>query len=157
MAIDKAVRLVAYLEAAKGLTVLLAATGLLALVHQDVHRMAALLIAHAHLNPASRYPQIFLDAAANLADSRLLALAAGAAMYASLRLIEAYGLYFERAWAEWLAAASGAVYVPFELAGLLHKPGWQGVALLLLNLGVVGLMVRAMVRRRHRPCASKMP
>lgn len=148
MASDKAVRAVAYLEATKGVVVLAAATGLLSLIHKNVYAFAAMLIEHAHLNPASKYPQIFLDAAAHLQDSRLLMLAAGAALYSLLRFVEAYGLYRERAWAEALAALSGAVYVPFELVGLVHEASWHGFALLVLNLVVVALMVRAMRRRR---------
>ena len=150
MTTDRTVRFVAYLEAAKGIVVLAAATGLLSLIHQDVYQIAALLIEHAHLDPASKYPQIFLDAASKVEDPRLIMLAAGAALYSLVRLVEAYGLYFERAWAEILAALSGAIYVPFELLGLVRKPTWHGLALLLLNLVVVALMVRAVLRRRHR-------
>jgi uncharacterized membrane protein (DUF2068 family) len=145
---DKTVRFVAYLEAAKGIAVLVGATGLLSLLHKDVVGLATQLVEHAHLNPAAKYPHIFLDAAATLGDSRLLLLAAGAALYAAVRLVEAYGLYFERAWAELLAAVSGAIYVPFEVAGLAHKPSWLGAGLLALNLAVVAVMVRAMLRRR---------
>jgi len=148
MVSDKTVRLVAYLEAAKGLIVLATASGLVALIHRNVYDLAATLIEHAHLNPASKYPQIFLDAAAKMGDSRLLLLAAGAALYSVVRLVEAYGLFFERAWAEALAAASGAIYVPFEVAGLLRQPSWHGAALLILNILVVALMIRAMLRRR---------
>jgi len=148
MAADKTIRFVAYLEAAKAIVVLMAATGLLSLIHKDVYAMAALLIEHAHLNPASKYPQIFLDAAAKFGNSRLLMLAGGAALYSLFHLVEAYGLYRERTWAEVLAAASATIYVPFELAGLIHKPSGLGAALLGLNLAVVALMVRALLRRR---------
>ena len=99
--------------------------------------LAAALVAHTHLNPASRYPRIFLDAAAQLHDGRLQMLAAGAALYAAVRLAEAWGLYRERAWAEWLAAGSGAVYLPFELLDLASHPSLHGAMLLLLNLAVV--------------------
>lgn len=145
----RAIRAVAWFEAAKALLVLAAGSGLLALLHRDVHALAAALIAHAHLNPASHYPRIFLDAAANLGDTRLLALAGGALAYAALRAVEAWGLYFERPWAEVLAAVSGAVYVPFEVAGLLHQASWHGALLLGVNLGIVALMVRAMMQRRR--------
>ena len=50
---------------------------------------------------------------------------------------------------EWLAAGSGAIYVPFEIAGLWHRPGALGAALLLLNLAVVALMLMALQRRRR--------
>lgn len=145
---DRAIRLVAWFEAAKGVFVLAAASGLLTLVHRDLGAIAASLLEHAHLNPAAHYPQIFLDAVSHLDDARLRLLAAGAAGYALFRLVEAWGLYRERAWAEWLAALSGAVYVPFELSGLLHRPSWHGALLLGVNLAIVALMLRAVNRRR---------
>lgn len=144
-----AVRWVAWLEAGKGLLVLAAATGLLALVHRDVHALAAKLIAHAHLNPASRYPTIFLDAARHLGDSRLMLLALGAAAYAAVRLVEAYGLFLGRAWAEVLAAASGAIYLPIEVYELLQGATALKAALLAVNALVVAIMLRALWQRRR--------
>ena len=148
-----AIRIVALFEALKGAVVLAAASGLLSLVHKDVHAAAVTLIEHLHLNPASRYPTIFLDAASNVHDSRLLLLAAGAGVYAVVRLVEAYGLAREKAWAEVLAAASGAIYVPFELAGLHAHRTWHGALLLAVNLGIVALMVAALLRRRGAAAA----
>jgi len=145
---DPAVRFVACLEAAKGLVVLAAGCGLLSLLHRDIHAFAVGLIQHAHLDPAARYPKIFLDAAAGFNDGRLLLLAAGAAVYAGVRFVEAYGLFREKSWAELLAALSGAVYVPFELLDLVREPSWHGAALLALNLAIVAIMVRAMRKRR---------
>ena len=55
----------------KGVIVLAAASGLLALIHRDVHAAAAVLIEHLHLNPASREPQVFIDFAAHLQNGRL--------------------------------------------------------------------------------------
>jgi uncharacterized membrane protein (DUF2068 family) len=143
-----AIQAVALFEALKGLVVLLAGSGLLSLVHKDVDTLAAMLVEHLHLNPASRYPQIFLDAASRLNDARLVLLAAGAAVYALVRLVEAYGLFFERSWAEVLAAFSGALYVPFEVYEFVRRPSWHGAALFLINVSVVVIMVRALVRRR---------
>jgi uncharacterized membrane protein (DUF2068 family) len=145
----EALRAVALFEALKGAVVLLAGTGLLALLHRDVHALAASLVAHTHLNPASRYPAVFLDLANRLTDPHLQRLALGAFAYALLRFVEAYGLLRQRAWAEALAAFSGAVYVPFELQELARRPSWLAAALLLLNLLVVGLMLRALALRRR--------
>lgn len=146
---SRAVRTVAVVEGLKGVLVLLAGSGLLALMHHDVHALAASLIEHAHLNPAARYPRIFLDASLQLTDARLWQLAAGAALYTLLRFIEAYGLYRERAWAEMLAAASGGIYIPFELYELARTPSLIAAALLVLNLLVVGVMLAALLRRRR--------
>jgi uncharacterized membrane protein (DUF2068 family) len=56
-------------------------------------------------------------------------------------------LHLNRAWAEILAALSGAIYVPFESAGLIRSVTWHGFALLAVNLIVVGIMVRALLSR----------
>ena len=144
----KAIKAVALFEATKGVIVLLAATGLLSLLHRDVYDIAVRLIEHAHLNPAAKYPQIFLDAASTMEDSRLVLLALGAAAYSLIRFVEAYGLFLERAWAEVLAAGSGAIYVPFEVLEIFRHVTWHGVLLLALNLVVVAFMVHALMRRR---------
>jgi uncharacterized membrane protein (DUF2068 family) len=146
---SKAIQAVAFFEALKGVAVLLAGSGLLSLVHTDIYAVAATLVEHAHLNPAARYPQIFLDAASRLNDTSLVLLAVGAALYSLVRLIEAYGLFFERSWAEVLAALSGAIYVPFEVYELARRPTWYAAALLILNVAVVAIMAHALVQRRR--------
>jgi uncharacterized membrane protein (DUF2068 family) len=99
---------------------------------------------HSHLNPASRYPRIFIDAAAQLTDVRLWLLAALAAGYATVRFIEAYGLWRQRRWAEWLAAGSGGIYVPIEVYDLLHGVTWAKICVLAINAIVVTYMVYAL-------------
>ena len=145
---SSSLRIVAAIEALKGCVVLATGTGLLLLVHRDVHQLALQLVAHTHLNPAARYPAIFLDAANHLTDMRILLLALGAATYSALRLLEAYGLFLGKGWAEILAAGSGAIYVPVELYELLRHPSWLSVGSLLLNLIIVAIMLRALQRRR---------
>lgn len=143
-----AIRAVAVLEAVKGGVVLLAGFGLLALVHRDVQAFAERLVEHAHLNPASRYPRIFLDFADKVTDSRLMLFAAGAGLYALVRFVEAYGLWRERAWAEWFAAGAGAIYIPFEIVELVEKPSVIGAGVFAVNLLIVGVMVNAVMKRK---------
>jgi uncharacterized membrane protein (DUF2068 family) len=48
--------------------------------------------------------------------------------YIVVRMLEAYGLWNERAWGEWLGALSGGLYIPFEIGHLVHRPStstWQ--------------------------------
>ena len=147
-ALHQVVRAVAVLEALKGLVAVLAAAGLLSLLHSDLYLAAARLVEHAHLNPASKYPRIFIDAAGQLHDARLVLIAVGAAGYSVVRFVEAYGLFRQRSWAEWLAAGSGAIYIPMEVFELLRGPNWLGAALLLLNVAIVALMICALLNRR---------
>lgn len=143
------IRLVAFFEAFKGVLVLAAASGLLALIHKDLHVLAAKLIEHTHLNPASKYPRIFLDAVDRLPDTELLWLALGAAVYSVVRLAEGYGLYHQRAWAEVLAAVSGAIYMPFEAFEWVKHPTWFRAGVFALNAAIVAIMIRALLHRWH--------
>ncbi len=142
-----AMRAIAGLEASKGLITILAGFGLLSLVHADLQQLAEQLVGHLHLNPASRTPRIFLDFAGRLTDGRLFLLACLAFGYAGIRFIEAYGLWFARLWAEWFAALSGGVYVPFELYELTHSVTLLKGAMLVINLGIVAYMSRALIAR----------
>jgi uncharacterized membrane protein (DUF2068 family) len=148
--LSSGLRLVALLEAAKGLLVLSAGFGLLSLMHRDVQSFAEQLVTHSHLNPAARYPRIFIDAVSRLSDSRLMRLAAGATAYAAVRFAEAYGLWFARRWAEWFAAVSGAIYIPFELLELTKRTTGIGLALVLVNTAVVAFMLYCVFRAGGR-------
>jgi uncharacterized membrane protein (DUF2068 family) len=142
-------RTIAGYEAAKGAIVLLAGLGLLGLIHRDVQEAGEELVRHFHLSPSSHYPRIFLDLTAKVTDGWLWALALGSLLYASLRFAEAYGLWRGKAWAEWLAAISGAIYIPFETVELLKKVTALRMASLAVNLLVVGYMLM-LLRRRPR-------
>ncbi len=131
------IRAIALFEGAKGLLVLGAGTGLLYLVDKDVQALAARLIAHLHLDPAHHYPGIFLKAADNATPERLRILALGAFLYAAFRIAEGVGLWMRRRWAEWLAVATGLIYVPFEVAAFIHRPRFEPVAAFVVNLAVV--------------------
>ena len=125
---------------------------MLALLHGEAQHMAETLVTHLHLNPASHYPRIFLELAGHLTDTRLWLLASFACLYTSLRFIEAYGLWRRRIWAEWFAALSGAVYLPFEVAALIQGNSVLKWVTLIINLSIVVYMSSVLqVRyRNHR-------
>jgi uncharacterized membrane protein (DUF2068 family) len=135
------VRVIAFFEAVKGALVLAAGFGLLALVHRDLEDLAERLVRHSHLNPASHYPRVFIEAAAGTSDSRLRTLAALAFVYSTVRFVEAYGLWKMRAWAEWFAIISGCVYLPVEVYELAEKPTLIRAGILVLNALVVAYLL----------------
>jgi uncharacterized membrane protein (DUF2068 family) len=148
-------RAVALLEFTKGLAVLLLGFGLLSLAHRDAWEVAENFLELLRINPDHRYAQIFLNLADRLNDTKLWLVAAATAAYSTLRLVEAYGLWKARVWAEWVALASGAVYLPFEIYELLRKPTGVRAAILLINLAIVLYMVylRTWARGRNtRAC-----
>lgn len=134
---DEGLRVIAIFEAAKGVLVLLVGCGLLAYIHQDLHLAAEHLVRHFHLNPASHYPRIFIDLANHVTSKQLWYLALSAVLYASIRFIEAFGLWLQRSWAEWFALLSGGMYIPVEMLEVYRRMTWPRVTVLLVNAGIV--------------------
>ena len=118
------------------------------MAQRDLHALALYVIGHAHLNPAAKYPGIFLEFADHFGDSRIRMLAAGAAGYAVLHMVEAYGLFKERAWAEILAAGGASIYIPFELIELSRFPSLAVLCVLAINIAIVWIMARALWAKR---------
>jgi uncharacterized membrane protein (DUF2068 family) len=129
--------------------VLLAGFGLLAMIHPDAQRMAEELVRHFHLNPGSRFPRIFIEATNKSNASTLWLLAGASFAYAALRFFEAFGLWRQRRWAEWLGTVSAALYIPVELYELLQRVSWPMVTLLAVNTACLVYLVKAL-RSRDR-------
>jgi uncharacterized membrane protein (DUF2068 family) len=142
-------RVVAFFEAAKGLLVLLVGFGLLAFIHKDLHSAAEQLVRHFHLNPARHYPRIFIDAAQNLTDRHLWAMAFSALFYSVVRVVEAYGLWHERQWAEWFGLLTGAMYIPIEVFEIFRGVTWPRVTVFVINAGIVGCLAYVLYRLRY--------
>jgi uncharacterized membrane protein (DUF2068 family) len=155
--IDRGIRAVAVFEAAKGSVVLLAGFGLLALLHRDLQVIAERLVELSHLNPAHHYPTIFIEAMSKMNDSRIMAFAAFAGIYAAVRFVEAYGLWRLRAWAEWFAIVSGSIYVPIEIYEVARHVTWLRVTVLIVNLAIVAYLVYVRVWMRKHPYHESKP
>ncbi len=136
-----ALRGVAVLELAKGLVVLLVGFGVVSLLHRDAWDTAVNLLRILHVSPERHFAQVFLNLVDNVTDARLWAVAAGAAAYSTLRFLEAYGLWYVRAWAQWIALVSGALYLPFEMYELVRRPTLLHVVILAANLSIVLYMM----------------
>ncbi len=137
----RTLKAVALMEAVKGFIVFGAGFGMLVLLHRDVRRIAESLVTRLHIDPGNHFAGIFLNAAAHVTDARLWGVAALAVAYSALRWVEAWGLWFNRRWASWLGAASGAIYVPIEVCELWEKPGAIKAATLTLNVAVVAYLI----------------
>lgn len=132
MATRRGLRAVALFEAAKGALALVAGAGAVAWLHgyaQGVHGAGPPPIG---LFAGLRHRMLLVDPRWLVAD--LLA-------YATLRFLEAYGLWRGEVWAEWLAVGSGGIFLPFELRQLAAHFSWPMLALFGVNLAIVGYLV----------------
>lgn len=149
-------RAVASFEFFKAIFVVLMGICALALVHQDTWLLAESLLALLHVNTDRHSAQLFLDFADSLTDARLWAAARIAFAYAALRFTEAYGLWKERTWAEWVAFVSGSLLLPLEVRELMRGVTVMRCTLLLVNLAIVVYMLYIILanRRERRAAAS---
>jgi uncharacterized membrane protein (DUF2068 family) len=149
------VRSVALFEAAKGVLVLLAGFGLLSLLHHDFRAVAAALVGRLHLDPTHRLASVFIEAASRMTDLRLWLISLAGFLYALFRLVEAYGLWRERTWAEWLAVVSGGMYLPVEIYELSERVTWVRISAVVVNAAVVAMMIAVLRRNRRKTTAPK--
>jgi uncharacterized membrane protein (DUF2068 family) len=150
----RVLRAVAGFEFFKGTFVVLMGVCALALVHQDTWLIAEKLLTLLHVNTDRRYAQLFLDFADSVTDARLWAAARIAFAYAALRFAEAYGLWNERTWAEWVAFVSGTLLLPLEVRELFRGVTFMRSALLVGNLAVVFYMLYIILINRRRRLAG---
>lgn len=135
------VRAVALLEMFKGLLVFTAGIGLFTLLHRDVGDVAESVVEHLHLNPAHHIARVFIQAANNVSDKKVMALAWAAFAYTILRFAEAYGLWNARTWAEWFAIISGSLYLPWEIVEVVKHHNRIRWAVLIVNILIVLYMI----------------
>jgi uncharacterized membrane protein (DUF2068 family) len=137
----RGIRTVAMFEASKGLVVLLVGLGLLHFIHRDLQSAAEELVRLSHLNPARHYPHIFIEAARNVSDARLWFMASMAFAYSTARLVEAWGLWHLKKWAQWFAIISGGIYVPIEIFEIVRRVTVLRVAVLTVNVFIVAYLI----------------
>jgi uncharacterized membrane protein (DUF2068 family) len=140
--------LIALLEAGKGLLAVLAATGLELMGPAPLRAGVDKLIVRFSLDPDhGALPSLLTminPGAVHLAAAGMLA-------YGVLHIVEAWGLWRAKAWASMLGCVSAAIYLPFDVYAIVRHPGWAAWAVLAINLAVVGILARDLVRRRRHP------
>jgi len=103
----------------------------------DLQDAAMNVLDFLHIDPDRRLAGMFIDAAGKVMDWNVIFVGVGAFAYSALRFIEAYGLWCERVWAEWLAIISGSLYIPMEVIELVRHATPIRWGLLIINLIVV--------------------
>lgn len=147
----------ALFEAAKGVAALLGLLGLLGLLHHDLHKLALELIGHVGLRPAQRYPALLLDMADKLNVTPVHTLVLLGGLYASVRFVEAWGLWRDKAWGEWFGVVASGVYIPLEVQHILRHTTWQAMLVLAFNVALVLVLLARLMQRRAQalePVAS---
>ncbi len=141
---SRALRGVAIFELTKGLFVLLVGIGAIAALRRSVRHVLRALADH--IFPVHKVVDWL-----GITEVNLPWVAVGALVYATVRIFEAWGLWYGRTWAEWLALVGAAIYVPFEIYELIVNRSVTPLVLLVLNLAIIAFMaVKLREKRRLR-------
>lgn len=149
-AVKNGLRAVAILEAFKGTVALLVGFGIHALAGQNLRQFAESVVSHAHLNPVSHFPSVFINTLSNVSDSKMTLIAIVAFIYSFVRLVEAYGLWRGLVWTEWFALVSGAIYLPFEIYEMVFHISIFSVCVFSLNVVVVWYMAHILLVKKKQ-------
>lgn len=139
------------IAAYKGLQALLfiaVGVGAMRLVHKDISVIFEQVREALHFSPESRLVNFLLDRATLLNDPVLRRIGAVAFGYAAVSLAEGVGLFFEKAWAEYLTLIITASFLPWEVFEMFRRLTWVRVGLLIINLLVLLYLLKVVVSRR---------
>lgn len=116
------IRAIAVFEMVKGFLGLAVGIALILLLHRDLETVAENVLDYLHIDATGHFAQMFVERASHINESNIKLFIGLSFVYTIVRLVEAYGLWYLRAWAEWFAIISGCIYLPFEIYNIYQKP-----------------------------------
>ena len=141
----RGLQLIAIFKFLKGVVLVAAGLAALGLLSPARSAQTEVWLERLALNPGHRLLAAWAGRVAALLSEagsrRLLELAIGAFLYATLFLVEGVGLVRARRWAEYLTVITTSSYLPLEALALRHHPAAAPAGTLLLNLAVVTYLV----------------
>ncbi len=140
--------LIAAFKLLKGLALLAVGIGVLRLLHRDVAAEVAQWIDLFRVDPDNIFIHRLMEKVSLMNDHRLRQLGIGSFVYAGLLLTEGVGLAFRKRWAEYLTIIMTASFVPLEVWQILRHTTWEKIAVLLVNLAIVGYLAWELRRGR---------
>lgn len=138
-------RLLPWIAAERGVrAIVLVGIGVVLLTHPHTDWGSRItdLARHLGFDPSSNGIHKLIDKVRSISSSKFEVFGAVALGYAVLEGAEAYGLWRRRRWGEYLTVvATSLLFVP-ELYELAHKVSVLKILALLVNIGVVGYLIR---------------
>jgi uncharacterized membrane protein (DUF2068 family) len=142
----KALRAIAIYKFAKGVALLVLAVVAFHLVRTPSLDQFANWVEQLPLRGGHGIVLGWIDALLGLTPRKFELIGIGASIYAALFLVEGWGLWRRKRWAEYLTVFATASLIPFEAWEIHHHFTWLKVFALALNIAIVIYLWR-IVRR----------
>ena len=143
-----ALRGIALFEAAKGLLALAAVCGILSLRHTDLHAAADAFLLRHGVDPERHYTRLFIETVAKVTHYHVGQLITLGLAYVLIRLVEGYGLWHGKHWAEWFAVISAGIYLPLEFQHLARHATLLNVVAIFSNIVIMLYLVKLLNQRQ---------
>jgi len=141
-------RSIAVFEAVKGLLAIAAACGILSLRHTDLHVVADAFLRKHGIDPEHHYTRLFIESIARVTNHHVGQIVALALVYALVRLVEGYGLWNGKHWAEWFAVISAGIYLPLEFQHFAQHASPVSASVILFNILIILYLARLLNQQR---------
>ena len=105
-----------------------------------VEDTVALWLTWVHMDPDQGHTSQMLELLKMAKPETLKHFGLGFFIYAGVLVIEAFGLWFDRAWAEWLVIGVASALIPFEVFEIIAHPTAARVSALFINLIIVAAL-----------------
>ena len=138
---DRLLRLIALFKFFKAAMLIALGVGAFRLLHKDVGGIVEHWVEALRLDPGNRFVDAALAKASNLHPDQIKQLGLGSFLYAGLFLAEGTGLWLEKRWGEWLTVIITSSLVPVEIYEIYRHPSVVRVAVLVINIAVVGYLI----------------
>ena len=143
----RALRVIAIYKLAKALGLILVAIAAFDLVRSEQLVALADWIMQLPLHQGHHYAVTFVEKLLGLSPRKLLAIGIVACIYASVFVVEGWGLWREKRWAEYLTVIVTASLIPFELWEIFRHLTGLKVFALVLNVAIVGYLIHLLRER----------
>ena len=133
---------IALFKLVKGLLVLLAGSGFLRWIDPEIDSGVSPVLDGLHLNIHTRLLHALAITVDSLPRHSLLLMSLVSLGYAALLFVEGFGLWSETSWAAYLTVVSTCVLLPGEFHAVVREWSMAGLAVLAVNIAIVGYLVR---------------
>ena len=145
---DRLLRWIAAFKFFKAAMLIALGVGAFKVLHKDVGGMVEHWCEALRLDPANGFVDAALGKASHLRPEQIKKLGLGSFLYAALFLAEGTGLWLQKRWGEWLTVIITSSLVPVEVYEIWRHASWMKMAVLGINLGIVGYLINR-IRREN--------
>ena len=140
----RALRFIAAFKLIKALSLVIVAIAAFGLVQWRHVQALADWIMQLPVHQGHPYAVALVEKLLGLGPRKFIAIGTVACIYASVFLIEGWGLWREKRWAEYLTVIVTASLIPVEVWEIFHHFSWLKILALALNVAIVWYLIHVL-------------